>query len=66
MKENLINIYYYNEGSHYGLNVVFESKNKYLLFDSSKFSFVNKFNLDITEWKIIKYDKLNDNVYING
>jgi hypothetical protein len=64
MKKILINIYYYQEGGHYGLNIIFEFTENYLLFDSSKFYFINKLELDISNWKKIKYDKTEDNIYI--
>ena len=64
MKESLNNIYYYQEGGHYGLSVIFEFKENYLLFDSSKFQFINDIDLDISKWEKIKYDTIQDDIYI--
>ena len=56
MKKVLKNIYFhYIEGNEYGLNVLFEFDNNYILFDSSSFFELKKSDVPIFEWKKINY-----------
>lgn len=73
MKKILIDSisYYYEEGSSYGLKILmkFRAASNYLLFDSSKFIFVNKDELvkySEYNWKEIFYDSLKNDLYIDS
>ena len=65
MKETIKNIYFhYLEGNQYGLNVLFEFDNNYLLFDSTSFLILDKLNLPLFDWITINYNEIERGISI--
>jgi len=65
MKDKLENIYfYYLDGNEYGLNILFEFEDNYLLFDSSSFLLLDKIDMLLFNWKKIDYEEIGNGVNI--
>lgn len=65
MKDKLENIYfYYLDGNEYGLNILFEFEDNYLLFDSSSFLLLDKIDMLLFNWEKIDYEEIGNGVNI--
>jgi hypothetical protein len=66
LKRKILNIYHHTTSEeHYNIKILIEFENKYLIFNSLNFSFLNKSDYTLKKkWKKLNYDCITEDVFL--